>query len=288
MKILLTHTQSSGGGAFLYTEEIYLQLTKMNHAVFYINGNNLKTNSIYKNISIELLKFIDFDLTVIMQGEHYIDLNTNFKSTKIINIIHSEVFEIDRPIINKKIKYIAVREEIKKYLIDAFGIDKELIKVLLNPINVKFYNSFSEIDSNLIGSKYGVFACGSLAGIRYKAAIDFSLYCHENKLKSLFIGNMSNQIKENMLIFYDEILNSTPHVNSYMRHATICGGILKGRTYWEAKLLGKPVMEYMVDSNGNIEYEIYEKSPNHEELENIKKITHPEYIVNQIIEWAFK
>jgi hypothetical protein len=87
MKVLITHTLASVGGAFLYTEEIYLQLTKMNYDVFYINGNSLKTNFEFKNISIELLKFIDFDLIIVMQSEHYIDLNINFKSNKIINVI---------------------------------------------------------------------------------------------------------------------------------------------------------------------------------------------------------
>jgi hypothetical protein len=43
----------------------------------------------------------------------------------------------------------------------------------------------------------------------------------------------------------------------------------------------------MVDSNGEIEYEIYEKAPNLEELENIKKITNPKYVVDEIIKWAF-
>jgi hypothetical protein len=46
-------------------------------------------------------------------------------------------------------------------------------------------------------------------------------------------------------------------------------------------------MEYMVDSKGEIEYEIYEKAPNLEELENIKKITNPKYVVDEIIKWAF-
>ena len=98
---------------------------------------------------------------------------------------------------------------------------------------------------------------------------------------------MSKEIKENMYEFYDKISETTPNINYLMKKATICGGILKGRTYWEAKLLGKPVMEYMVDSNGEIEYEIYEKAPNLEELENIKKITNPKYVVDEIIKWAF-
>jgi hypothetical protein len=287
MKVLITHTLSSGGGAFLYTEEIYLQLTKMNYDVFYINGNSLKTNFEFKNISIELLKFIDFDLIIVMQSEHYIDLNINFKSNKIINVIHSEVSEIDRPILDENVKYIAVRDEIKKYLIDSYKINKDSIKVLLNPINQNFYNNIPEIGNTFIKKNYGIFACASLASIRYKAAIDFSLYCQENKLKSLFVGNMSDHIKRYMLEFYDEILNTTPNVNYYINNASICGGILKGRTYWEAKLLGKPVMEYMVDSKGEIEYEIYEKAPNLEELENIKKITNPKYVVDEIIKWAF-
>ena len=143
------------------------------------------------------------------------------------------------------------------------------------------------MQDDFVKNKFGIFACGSLAQIRLNAAIEFSHHCRENKIKSLFVGNTHNEAKDNLNQFYDKIIDATPNINYYMKHAAICGGIQKGRTYWEAKLLGKPVLEYMVESNGEIIYEIYEKSPTYEELKNIKEITHPEYVVNQIIEWAF-
>lgn len=286
MKILITLLQQSAGGAFLYTEELYKELIK-NHKVFYINGKKLKTNSLLELKSLELLKNIKFDLIIIMQSDHYKKLNINFESNKIINIIHSEVYDVDQPLILNNIKYIAVREEISKYLINNFNINQNSILTLLNPINEDFYNKINDLQDDFVKNKFGIFACGSLAQIRLNAAIEFSHHCRENKIKSLFVGNTHNEAKDNLNQFYDKIIDATPNINYYMKHAAICGGIQKGRTYWEAKLLGKPVLEYMVESNGEIIYEIYEKSPTYEELKNIKEITHPEYVVNQIIEWAF-
>lgn len=286
MKILITLLPAAGG-AYLYTEELYKELIK-NHKVFYINGKELKTNSLLQFKSLELLKNINFDLIIIMQSDHYKKLNINFESNKIINIIHSEVYDVDHPLLLENIKYVAVREEISKYLINNFNINKNLILTLLNPINKDFYIKIDDLQDDFVKNKFGIFACGSLAQIRLNAAIEFSHYCRENKIKSLFVGTIYNEAKENLYQFYDKILDATPNVNYYMKHATICGGIQKGRTYWEAKLLGKPVCEYMVESNGEIIYEIYEKSPTLEELEKIKKYTNPEYITNQIFEWAFK
>ena len=123
MKILITLLQQSAGGAFLYTEELYKELIK-NHKVFYINGKKLKTNSLLELKSLELLKNIKFDLIIIMQSDHYKKLNINFESNKIINIIHSEVYDVDQPLILNNIKYIAVRVEISKYIINNFNINQ--------------------------------------------------------------------------------------------------------------------------------------------------------------------
>lgn len=291
MKILITlieHRTSDFGGALLYTKEIYQNLCK-SHEVYFINGTEVITNQKIDKINYKLLSLIKFDLCIIMQSDHFLNLNLkiNLNHAKIINVIHSEVFEVDAPLRIQNVKYIAVREEIKDNLIKNFDINNNLIKVLHNPINENFYTKSSYENFEYENIKYGIFACANLGAIRIKASIEFSLFCKENKLKSLLVTNMSPVAKQNMYQFYDKILDATQNINYLMSKATICGGILKGRTYWEAKLLSKPVMEYMVDSNGEIIYEIYEKSPTQQELEIIKKITHPEYVTNQIIQWAF-
>ena len=288
MKILITYIGHIGG-ADLYTKEIYQELCKKNHEVILVNGLEIITNCKSKKLYLNQFSLIEFDLCIIMQSHHFSNLNLNldFRKTKLINIINSEVYECDDPFKIDNIKYIAVREEIKENLIKKFDIKEKLTKVLINPINENFYTKMDLDIQEYRKTKFGIFACGSLGMVRLKSAIEFSLFCKENKLKSLLISNMENNIKNNMYQFFDDILDATPNVNCYMKHAAICGGILKGRTYWEAKLLGKPVMEYMVDSKGEIEYEIYEKAPNLEELENIKKITNPKYVVDEIIKWAF-
>jgi hypothetical protein len=291
MKILITlieHRTSDFGGAYLYTKEIYQNLCNK-HEVYFVNGTDVITNQKIKKINYKLLCLIKFDLCIIMQSDHFLNLNLklNLNHTKLINVIHSEVFECDAPLKIQNVKYVAVREEIKDNLIKNFDINQDLIKILYNPINENYHkkNTYEYFEYKDIN--YGIFACANFGPIRLNAAVEFSLFCKENKIKSLLVSNMPEDIKENMYQFYDKILEATPNINYLMKHAVICGGILKGRTYWEAKLLGKPVMEYMVDSKGEIEYEIYEKAPNIEELENIKKITNPKYVVDEIIKWAF-
>lgn len=287
MKILITHAFAPcTGGSYLYTQEVTSAL-RYNHNVVVVNENIINHNFPHEINTIEQITKEDFDLIIIMQAKHFIDLKIPFKQANIINIIHSEVYDIDHPLLFNNIKYVAVREEILKYLINNFNIDKNLILTILNPINKDFYNKISDLQDDFVKNKFGIFACGILTQIRLNAAIEFSHYCRENKIKSLFVGNIYDEAKQNLYQFYDKILDATPNVNYYMNHATICGGIQKGRTYWEAKLLSKPVMEYMVDSNGEIINEIYEKSPTQQELEIIKKITDPEYVTNQIIQWAF-
>ena len=45
---------------------------------------------------------------------------------------------------------------------------------------------------------------------------------------------------------------SDNHIEYYIKSATICGGIINGRTFWESLLCGKEVLEYTIDRNGNI------------------------------------
>ena len=49
-----------------------------------------------------------------------------------------------------------------------------------------------------------------------------------------------------------EFLRPLWEIEYYIKSSELCGGIINGRTFWEAKLCGKDVLEYNVDSKGNI------------------------------------
>ena len=83
----------------------------------------------------------DYDLIIVNHADHFKSLNLNL-DVPIIHIVHSEFFEIDKPLVGyEKIKYVAVRTEIKDYLIREYGIDPNLIYIVLNPIKTTNFNN---------------------------------------------------------------------------------------------------------------------------------------------------
>jgi hypothetical protein len=280
MKILITHQFNDlYGGSYIYTQELANTLKK-HHKLITINGEIIEHNFDLQINSVEEIKKINFDLIVIMQSHHFKSLDININNARIVNVIHSEVYSCDMPYINNKVEYIAVRDEIKNYLIKNYNIQENKITTLINPINENFYSNLPSFDNE----KYGVFACNSLGRIRLKAAYDFAFFCKDLNYKSILIGQMSQELKQEFSKIYDKILAPSKEYNSILNQSCLSGGILKGRTYWEAKLLGKPVVEYMVDSNGEILDELYEDKPQAEEIENIKKITSPDFIASKILD----
>ena len=287
MKILVTHEFIPNfGGSYFYTKEL-TDVLKIDHNVIIINGNIITHNFNINIESLDDIRNIDFDLIIIMQAQHFESLNIKIKNSKIVNIIHSEVYQVDNPLIHNKAKYISVRDEIKQHLIKNFNIKPENIITLINPINKKYYSNdqLNKLD-NFYNEKFGLFACGSLGEIRWKAAIDFAFFCKELNYKSLLMASLNEETKKEFYKFYDRIIPPSENVNLFMQKAQISGGILKGRTYWEAKLCGKPVIEYMVNPQGDILYEIYEEKPTPKEIEQIKMMTDPENLAKNILKIA--
>jgi hypothetical protein len=280
MNILITHQFTDlYGGSFIYTKEL-ANVLKIDHQIVVINDCQIDHNFDLEINSLYEIRSIDFDLIIIMQAQHFKNLNIDINDARIINVIHSEVYDCDTPYINNKTEYIAVRNEIKKYLIKNYNIPENKITTLINPINKNLYNDLSLEDQN---KKIGVFACNILGQVRLKAAYDFAIFCKEINYESILIGYMSQNLKVEFSKIYNIILDPTEEYNQILHRCSLSGGILKGRTYWEAKLLGKSVIEYMVDSNGEILDEIHEDKPTSDEIEHIKTITSPEFIASKIL-----
>ncbi len=79
MKILVTHQFTpSFGGSYLYTHELADAL-KINHKLVIVNGHEITHNFDYNIDSLDIIRNIDFDLIIIMQSQHFIDLNIKIK-----------------------------------------------------------------------------------------------------------------------------------------------------------------------------------------------------------------
>lgn len=234
--------------------ELCTGLAKIGHEVYLFSPNVSKEFdeiSKSKNFSVIYeIESIKFDLLIL---SHWAALKPfiinhvqNFD--RIINIIHSEIYEVEAPTKEIKVdKYVCVRESIKQMLLHDYQISEAKIEVIYNPINTYVFNRI-----NCSDAKYGLFV-GTYSDIRHSAMMQFSEYCKSNNLESIFVG-----FNHSLVDFFDKSLPPSSSIVNLIKNATICGGIIYGRTYWEAKLCGKPTLEYLIDKNGNVLDEIAE------------------------------
>jgi len=175
-------------------------------------------------------------------------LNNLYSSTPKIYTIHSEVINLENPIISDSVeKYIAIRPEIKDHLINNFNISTELIDVIYNPIDVERFNIKNTKDNNYI------LFVGTIDELRKNTIFDLIDYSNDIGKDLWIVGqdksNYSSQFK-----YYGNVkyFPSTKNVEKFVKECSETAGILLGRTTIEGWLCGKPGWIYDVDSEGNI------------------------------------
>lgn len=182
-------------------------------------------------------------------------LNMLYPNVDKICTIHSEVIDLENPIIHPSIKkYIAIRPEIKEHIINNFGINENLVEVVYNPVDeTKFYNK------NLKSKNYILFV-GSIDYLREKTIRDLIVTAKsENKELWLVGENKSNYLNEILLNHHVKHFGPTLDVNKFIHECSETAGILLGRTTIESWMCGKPSWIYNVDNLGNIiEKKLYE------------------------------
>jgi glycosyltransferase involved in cell wall biosynthesis len=175
-------------------------------------------------------------------------MNTLYPTTDKISTIHSEVIELENPIINPTIKkYIAIREEIKDYITNSFSIDSQNVEVIYNPIDEKkFYNK------NQKSENYVLFV-GTIDYLREKTIKDLIEYTKTNNKELWIVGeNKSNYMSEILSNSHVKHFGPTLEVDKYIHKCSETAGILLGRTTIEGWMCGKPGWIYDVDDKGNV------------------------------------
>jgi len=179
--------------------------------------------------------------------EHLLKL---YPDTDTVCSIHSEVIELEHPVINQQIKkYIAIRPEIKDFLIERFDIAEDMIDVVYNPID---YKRFKPVETK--NDKPVVLFVGTLDYLREQTLLDLITTTKEEGKDLWIVG------KENGVLAADLIGDNT-HVTYHGPSGTVekfvqkcdeTAGILLGRTTIEGWLCGKAGWIYDVDSSGQI------------------------------------
>jgi len=180
--------------------------------------------------------------------EHLLKL---YPDTETICSIHSEVIELEHPVIHPQIKkYIAIRPEIKEFLIDRFNIDANMIDVVYNPID---YSRFKPTKTE--NERPIVLFVGTIDYLREKTIKDLIETTKADGKDLWLVG------KENGVIVNDLIGSDNEHVTyhgpswkveDFVKKCDETAGILLGRTTIEGWLCGKAGWIYDIDESGNI------------------------------------
>lgn len=251
-------------GSEIYFHELCSTLTELGHDVTLASG---EISEMFRKKSIES-KYKLLYLNNIPLEKYELIILSHFQTTykyvetiaaPIINICHSEIYDTETPLISEKvIKYVGIRPTICEK-IKSFGINENKIELIRNPIDLKKFNTYNTTDGG-----FGLFV-GTMGGLRFKAAKHFSEFCKVNNLESVYVS--AENIK---LPFYNINLGPQINIEKLFKSCTISGGIIRGRTYFEARLCGKKTIEYFLDSMGAITDVQYEDEPTHSELITLK------------------
>lgn len=174
-----------------------------------------------------------------------------YPNTPAICSIHSEVIALEEPVLNDQIKkYIAIRPEIKEYLMDNFQINEDKISVIYNPID---YNKFKKINTPS-NSKKRIIFIGTIDYLRKQTIQDLITTTKENNQDLWIIGKKNDSYLDDMMAGSDHVryIEPTFGVEKYVQQCDETAGILLGRTTIEGWLCGKSGWIYDVNSNGDI------------------------------------
>ena len=192
---------------------------------------------------------VDFDI-IHMQHKPVAERMIQFypEIDKIYSI-HSEVIELEDPIKHESIKkYIAIRPEIKDYIVDKFEIPEEQVEVIYNPIdNDKFK------PKPTVKTENSVLFVGTIDYLRKETILDLMERTKEEGKELWLVGeDKSNYLLQVLFEPHVKYFPATWSVENFIYKCEETAGIQLGRTTIEGWMCGKPSWIYKVDSGGFI------------------------------------
>lgn len=174
-----------------------------------------------------------------------------YPKTEKVYTIHSEVIDLENPIKHESIKkYIAIRPEIKDYIVNDFEIPESDVEIIYNPVdNEKF-------QTKKINQENSLLFVGTLDYLRNNTIVDLIQYTKENNMELWLVGEDKNNFlnsKEYLEnLSHVKYFKPTWNVEQYILKCKETAGIQLGRTTIEGWMCEKPSWIYNVDSEGNI------------------------------------
>jgi hypothetical protein len=220
---------------------------KMGDGKWGVNGPNgyevSKENSMYR------MSEVNYDI-IHMQHKPVAERMLQFypELNKIYSI-HSEVIELENPIKDDTIKkYIAIRPEIKDYIVNKFEIPEEQVDIIYNPIDSDKFKP-----NPLIKTENAVLFVGTIDYLRKETILDLMERTKEEGKELWLVGeDKGNYLQQVLFEKHVKHFPTTWSVENFIYKCEETAGIQLGRTTIEGWMCGKPSWIYKVDSGGFI------------------------------------
>lgn len=206
--------------------------------------------------------------------EHLLRLYPN---TPTLCTIHSEVIDLEHPVISDQIqKYICIRPEIQDYICNNFNIDKDKTCIIYNPFDTDRFKKYPLPKTD----KKRVLFVGTIDYLRQQSIEDLITKTKEDNKELWILGKKHSDYLDNINEEHVTYIEPTWNVEKYLKQCHETAGILLGRTTIEGWLCGRPGYMYDVDSGGNINSVTFNEVP-----EDIQKFKTREVINHTINEY---
>ena len=250
MKILLTClSYREFTGSELYFYELSAALAGAGHDVSLYSpfvGSPLKDKT--KNIHFptkEEIHQTNYNLVIFSHGSVTWDYIKDIKADKIINVIHSEVLDLEEPVVNDKIdSYVGIRPSIVDFVKNKVS---KPVNLIYNPFDFNRFNVKQCKKKKNIKDKVVLFP-GSLDYLRFQPLKYLLDLAEKQNFKVLHVGRNDYSTVHPRFVTQEPIWN----IEKYYKQCDIVSGIFLGRTSIEGLLCGKKVLQFDVDKTGKI------------------------------------
>lgn len=203
-------------------------------------------NTLYKTAPV------DFDIIHANHKPITEQLLALYSDIPTVCSIHSEVIPLEEPVLSGLIKsYIAIRPEIKDYIVSRFNVPEEYVEVIYNPIDTEKFNVAKNSPKR---DKKRILFVGTIDYLRKEMIQDLIYKTKDNNEELYIVGRKSETYLDEMLVGNDHVSYFPPsnRTQDYIHQCDETAGILLGRTTIEGWLCGKPGWIYDVDSSGTV------------------------------------
>ena len=252
MKILISCLSFKNyTGSEIYFYELSSALKSSGHSVSIYSpfiGHPLRDKTTDISFpSKETITSTEYDLVIFSHGNVTWNYIKDVKAKKIINVIHSEVLELEQPLIDNKVDvYVGIRPTIVEFIKQT--ITDKPVRLIYNPFDFTRFNPQKCKKRKNVKDKVVLFP-GSLDYLRYnplKYLLDLS---EKQNFKVLHVGRSDYSTVHPNFASHEP----TWDVEKYYSQCDIVSGIFLGRTSIEGLLCGKKILQFDVDDSGVIQ-----------------------------------